>query len=202
MYFKENLRYLRKKYHITQNDLAEKFGYKSFTTIQKWEDGTSMPKMSILQQLADFFNLTIERLINQDLTRDEMSGVRVPVLGSVKAGYDHLAEQIVEDYEWVSPDEARGGEYFYLDVVGDSMKNARIEEGDRVYIHRQNSVDNGQIAVVLLENDEVTLDPAAGERRLRTDRRTVKRRHGPPRADIGPAGSQQDPLLTSKVGKI
>ena len=37
------------------------------------------------------------------------------------------------------------------------MKNARIEEGDRVYIHRQNSVDNGQIAVVLLENDEVTL---------------------------------------------
>lgn len=39
MYFKENLRYLRKKYHITQNDLAEKFGYKSFTTIQKWEDG-------------------------------------------------------------------------------------------------------------------------------------------------------------------
>lgn len=157
MYFKENLRYLRKKYHITQNDLAEKFGYKSFTTIQKWEDGTSMPKMSILQQLADFFNLTIERLINQDLTRDEMSGVRVPVLGSVKAGYDHLAEQIVEDYEWVSPDEAWGGEYFYLDVVGDSMKNARIEEGDRVYIHRQNSVDNGQIAVVLLENDEVTL---------------------------------------------
>ena len=171
MYFKENLRYLRKKYHITQNDLAEKFGYKSFTTIQKWEDGTSMPKMSILQQLADFFNLTIERLINQDLTRDEMSGVRVPVLGSVKAGYDHLAEQIVEDYEWVSPDEARGGEYFYLDVVGDSMKNARIEEG-------------------------------AGERRLRTDRRAVKRRHGPPRADIGPAGSQQDPLLTTKAGKI
>lgn len=212
MYFKENLRYLRKKYHITQNDLAEKFGYKSFTTIQKWEDGTSMPKMSILQQLADFFNLTIERLINQDLTRDEMSGVRVPVLGSVKAGYDHLAEQIVEDYEWVSPDEARGGEYFYLDVVGDSMKNARIEEGDRVYIHRQNSVDNGQIAVVLLENDEVTLKRvfykdgdmilAAGERRLRTDRRAVKRRHGPPRADIGPAGSQQDPLLTTKAGKI
>lgn len=86
MYFKENLRYLRKKYHITQNDLAEKFGYKSFTTIQKWEDGTSMPKMSILQQLADFFNLTIERLINQDLTRDEMSGVRVPGAGQRQGG--------------------------------------------------------------------------------------------------------------------
>ena len=74
------------------------------------------------------FNLTIERLINQDLTRDEMSGVRVPVLGSVKAGYDHLAEQIVEDYEWVSPDEARGGEYFYLDVVGDSMKTPGLRK--------------------------------------------------------------------------
>ena len=157
MFFKENLRYLRRKYHISQNELADQFGYKSFTTIQKWEDGTSMPKMSVLQRLADFFNLSIEKLINEDLTCQEGSGERIPVLGTVKAGYDLFADQVVEGYEWVSAEEARRGEYFYLDVVGDSMKNARIEEGDRVYIRRQNSVDNGQIAVVLLENDEVTL---------------------------------------------
>lgn len=157
MYFKENLRYLRKNFHISQNDLAERFGYKSFTTIQKWEDGTSMPKMSILQQLAEYFNVTIEKLINQDLTQEEVSGARIPVLGTVRAGYNHLAEQNIQEYEWVNPEEARGGEYFYLDVVGDSMKNVRIEDGDRVYIRRQNTVENGQIAVVLLENEEVTL---------------------------------------------
>ena len=157
MYFKENLRFLRKKYHISQNELADEFGYKSFTTVQKWEDGTSMPKMTMLQKLADYFNVSMEKLINQDLSSEQLSAVRVPVLGTVKAGYDMFAEQQIEDYEWVSADEARGGEYFYLDVVGDSMKNARILEGDRVYIHRQNSVDNGQIAVILLDNDEVTL---------------------------------------------
>ena len=157
MYFKENLRYLRKKYHISQNELADEFGYKSFTTVQKWEDGTSMPKMTMLQKLADYFNISMEKLINQDLSAEQLSAVRIPVLGTVKAGYDLFADQQIEDYEWVSADEARGGEYFYLDVVGDSMKNARILEGDRVYIHRQNSVDNGQIAVVLLDNDEVTL---------------------------------------------
>ena len=116
-----------------------------------------MPKMSILQQLADFFNLTIERLINQDLTRDEVSGVRVPVLGAALRRamiiWQNRLWKIMNGSVRMKP----GGEYFYLDVVGDSMKNARIEEGDRVYIHRQNSVDNGQIAVVLLENDEVTL---------------------------------------------
>ena len=39
MEFKENLRYLRKTNNMSQDELAEKLGYKSFTTVQKWEDG-------------------------------------------------------------------------------------------------------------------------------------------------------------------
>ena len=39
MAFSNNLRYLRKKYDMSQEDLANKLGYKSFTTIQKWESG-------------------------------------------------------------------------------------------------------------------------------------------------------------------
>ena len=49
MKFNEHLKQLRKDKGYSQNDLADHFGYKSFTTIQKWEDGTAMPPMKVLQ---------------------------------------------------------------------------------------------------------------------------------------------------------
>jgi repressor LexA len=50
-----------------------------------------------------------------------------------------------------------GGEYFYLKVTGDSMIDASISDGDLVLVRRQPAVDEGQIAVVLLENNEITI---------------------------------------------
>lgn len=157
MYFKQNLRNLRRMRHISQNELAENLGYKSFTTVQKWEDGTSMPKMSILQKLADYFHVTMEHLINVDIMKEKVELSSVPVVGTVRTGFGLYAQEDIRDYEYVNSTEVRGGEYFYLDIVGDSMKNVRIMEGDRVYIRRQNTIENGQIAVVLLDNNEVTL---------------------------------------------
>ena len=52
MKFKENLRYLRKANGLSQEELAHKLGYKSFTTVQKWEDGTSFPKLRNLNLLG------------------------------------------------------------------------------------------------------------------------------------------------------
>lgn len=67
MAFSSNLRYLRKKYSLSQDDLAEKLGYKSFTTIQKWESGVSEPSMSVVKQLSIMFNITMDELMNIDL---------------------------------------------------------------------------------------------------------------------------------------
>lgn len=156
MYFRENLRALRRIYKTSQDELAKFLGYKSFTTIQKWEDGTSIPPMPVIQKLANFFELPIEDMINKNLSRDIVELQPVPVLGTVKTGLGLFAEENISGYEYVAGnDELR--EYFYLNVVGDSMKNVRIMEGDCVYIRRQDSVENGEIAVVLLENNEVTL---------------------------------------------
>lgn len=71
MAFSSNLRYLRKKYNLSQDELAEKLGYKSFTTIQKWESGVSEPSISVVKQLSAMFNITMDELMNIDLENGE-----------------------------------------------------------------------------------------------------------------------------------
>ncbi len=155
--FKENLRYLRHLNHESQHSLAEMLGYKSFTTIQKWEDGTSLPSLAKIKIIAEHYNVPFEMMCNDKIEELVVNKTKVPVVGSVKAGYGLLADENISAYELVYNSEAENGTYFYLDVVGDSMKNIRICEGDRVYCKKQNTVENGEIAVVLLDDGEATL---------------------------------------------
>lgn len=62
-----NIRYLRKKQGWSQDLLAEKLGYKSYTTIQKWESGVSEPPLKVVHALASLFNVDIQDLANCDL---------------------------------------------------------------------------------------------------------------------------------------
>ncbi|MDI9518904.1 MAG: S24 family peptidase, partial [Bacillota bacterium] len=152
--FKENLRLLRKQNSVSQNEIADFLGYKSFTTVQKWEDGTSMPNASTISKIADFFDITINDLLNVDLRK--INSNLIPVIGTIRGGTPLFADQNIVDYERVEYEESNDGEYFYLDVVGDSMKNIRILDGDRVYIRKQSTLNNGEVGVILID-DEATL---------------------------------------------
>ncbi len=68
MNFSNNLRYLRKQRGISQDALADKLGYKSFTTIQKWESGVSEPSVSTLKIIANIFGVSMDQMINEDLS--------------------------------------------------------------------------------------------------------------------------------------
>ena len=63
----QNIRYLRKKQGWGQDVLAEKLGYKSYTTIQKWESGVSEPPLKVVHELATVFCVDINDLTNGDL---------------------------------------------------------------------------------------------------------------------------------------
>ncbi len=154
MFFKENLRLLRKQNSVSQNEIADFLGYKSFTTVQKWEDGTSMPNASTISKIADFFDITINDLLNVDLRK--INSNLIPVIGTIRGGTPLFADQNIVDYERVEYEESNDGEYFYLDVIGDSMKNIRILDGDRVYIRKQSTLNNGEVGVILID-DEATL---------------------------------------------
>lgn len=151
MGFSENVRALRRRSGISQDELAEQLGYRSFTTVQKWEDGTSNPPYRVLEQIAALFGVSTDSLMNADLTAADFSAA--PILGTVRGGAPILAQQHIEGYEPLGADDPRGPDYFYLRVVGDSMKGDRILPGDLVYVHAQSDVEDGQIGVVLVDEE-------------------------------------------------
>lgn len=86
------------------------------------------------------------------------SSVRVPVLGAVHAGLPAFAMENIEEYETVDAAELSPGyTYFYLRVEGDSMINARICPGDLVFVRKQEDVESGDIAVVMVDGENATL---------------------------------------------
>lgn len=157
MEFKNNLRFLRRTSKMSQDELALKLGYKSFTTIQKWEDGTAFPRVSTLKKIADIFNVDVDHLLNLNIRSEQ---VLVPILGEVKAGYNLYALEDIYGYEYCNNKEYGPGEYFYLKVKGDSMIDFRICENDIVYVKKQDYLDNKDIGVFLLDNNEVTIKKA------------------------------------------
>lgn len=85
-----NIRYLRKKQGWGQDVLAEKLGYKSYTTIQKWESGVSDPPLKIVHALADLFGVDIMDLTNADLEYGKaptISGERKDILDDVDVAF-------------------------------------------------------------------------------------------------------------------
>jgi len=77
----------------------------------------------------------------------------LPLVGRVAAGTPILAEENIEEYVEVSPLAGGDGGDFVLEVRGDSMKNAGILDGDTVVVRKQNSVNNGDIVVAILDED-------------------------------------------------
>lgn len=167
MSLSKNIRYLRKKQGWGQDILADKLGYKSYTTIQKWESGVSEPPLKILHVLANLFHVDINDLANVDLEAESMMNRptvsfpaynpthKIPILGRISAGLPLYAEEHIEGYTYT---ELNGGaEYFALKVNGDSMNAARIYDGDTLIVRRQEVAENGQIAVVIVNDDEATV---------------------------------------------
>ena len=80
---------------------------------------------------------------------------KVPIVGNVAAGSPILAEECIEDYLTFDTG-GRAGEYFALRVRGESMLNAGILPGDLVVVRRQETANNGEIVVAMIE-DEATV---------------------------------------------
>ena len=97
---------------------------------------------------------------NLKIDKPENPVVKIPILGTVKAGYDWLAEEnvigYITDKDTVKDYEKNINEYFALQVIGDSMLPL-LSEGDLVIVHDQEDVESGQTAVVLINGEEATV---------------------------------------------
>ena len=163
MHLSNNIRYLRTKNNYSQDTLAELLGYKSFTTIQKWESGVSEPPLKTVKKICELFNVDIDQLNDTDLSNpqpiDESSkitGVLIPVLGRVAAGIPLTATEYIIDTEEISQAMANDGEYFGLQVKGDSME-PRFTDGDVVIVRKQSDADDGDIVIALINGDDAVV---------------------------------------------
>ena len=96
----KNIRFLRKQREWSQDDLAEKLGYKSYTTIQKWESGVSEPPLKIVHALAKIFSVDINDLTNIELETSsaQMQKTSKPdVLDEVDVAFYGEYKQLSED---------------------------------------------------------------------------------------------------------
>ena len=149
--FREQLKLLRNQKHLSQAQLAKEIGVSS-STIAMWESGEREPKnYETLEIIADFFNVNMELLLTGTI-----APTRIPVLGKVVAGIPLDAIEDIIDYEEIPLSMAKSGEFFALQIKGDSME-PRIKEGDVVIVRKQPDVESGEVAIVLVNGDEATI---------------------------------------------
>jgi repressor LexA len=105
----------------------------------------------------DIFNSFTPSVIKGGLDKSKSNSSKVSVLGSIAAGTPIEAIQHEVDKIALPEDLQKNGEYFGLKVKGDSMIEAGINDGDTVIIKKSSTADTGQIAVVLIDEQEATL---------------------------------------------
>ena len=154
----DKLKDLRLKNKLTQEEVGKKINV-SKQTLYKYESGiiTNIPSDKI-EVLAEIYNTTPAYLMGWDEPNQKnlTQGVKVPVLGRVVAGIPLEAVTEILDYEELHPNVAKTGEFFALQIKGNSM-SPRICDGDVVIVKRQNTVDSGDIAIILINGDEATV---------------------------------------------
>ncbi len=157
MTFGERLRSARKRKQLTQKELAAKVNA-AHNSISNWENNQNMPDPETIQNLCWALDVQPNYFFSVDvpfpgniLPMPEMR--KLPLIGAIACGVPILAEEHVEGYVDI-PKQIHAD--FALVCRGDSMINARIFDGDIVYIRAQETVDNGEIAAVLID-DEATL---------------------------------------------
>lgn len=154
----QNIRTFRERLGLSQEDLAKRLGYKDRSTIAKIESNVNDITQSKIAAIAEALETTPAALMGWEvpsvnlpdnvIPMPEMR--KIPLIGSIACGTPILAEEHIEEYIDI-PRHIHAD--FALTCKGDSMINARIFDGDVVYIRQQDTVENGEIAAVLIDGE-------------------------------------------------
>lgn len=142
--------------------------------VSEWKSGKAKSYTKRIPQIAEALGTTTEYLLTgngpkQKKAVSELDTAlpkgaeridlgtfhRIPILGRISAGLPLYAEQHIEGYTLT--DLNGGAEYFALRVSGDSMNAARIQDGDILIVRRQEEVENGEVAVVMVGDEDATV---------------------------------------------
>lgn len=160
--FSERLKQLRTAKDLSQSEFGKMIKV-SKSSVNMYERGEREPKFETLERIADFFNVDMDYLLGKTdvvnkihwpILPDTIIPLpvtqKIPLIGSIACGAPILAQEHIEGYV----DTPRNFHAdFALICKGDSMINARVFDGDVVYVRQQDTVENGEIAAVLIDNE-------------------------------------------------
>lgn len=154
---------LIKSTNKSENALEKEIGL-SQGQIKHWRNGRNNVSADALHKIADYFNVSVDYLLGrtehfaQEFSENEM--YTFPVIGTICAGYDGIAEESYTGEDMIVPPHLiktrNPDDYFVLEVKGDSM-SPLLENGDKVLIRRCNSVDSGTVAAVGFNDEQATV---------------------------------------------
>lgn len=164
----ERIRKQREALSLTQDDLAEKLN-RQRGNISNYETGRVLPPSDIISAMATIMGITTDYLLGRSNVSEPnyakafiplgLSPTKdIPIVGIIRADTPLLCTETIEGYfttdsRFLNPRE----DYFYLRVVGDSMDKEFVE-GSLILVQKQAYIENGEIAVVLLnDSDEATV---------------------------------------------
>lgn len=172
MFIGELIKKYRTDYELSQRDFAKRcnLSHTYIAALEKNIDPRTgkpiAPTLEAVKNIAYAMNMDIEDLLkildkNQEFIvnakhTEETYDFKIPILGTVKAGYNWLAEENIIDYITIKETMPNIKEYFALRITGDSMLPL-LSDGDLVIVHSQDDIESGQTAVILINGEEATV---------------------------------------------
>lgn len=164
----ENIKKYREQQGLSQAELAELVGYTDRSSIAKIEKGAVDISESKIAAFAKALNVTPDVLmgISDEDLEINMDLIKFPVIGKIAAGFDSTAvSEETGEFAYFKAAELsfHSKDYFVLKVKGNSMY-PKLLDGDIVLVHKQTSVDSGDIAVILYDGEDATLKKVSYEK--------------------------------------
>lgn len=156
----ERFEQLLKEFNIRPYAVSQKAGV-SQPTLSDWKLGKSEPKRATLEKICKAYGKDLSFFYGEEKPSITLCNIypielkRFPMLGEIACGEPKYTNEDRESYIMAGTNIDAD---FCLKAKGDSMVNARILDGDIVFIKQQDIVENGEIAAVVVNNDsEATL---------------------------------------------
>jgi len=157
--FEERIRELLDGLDGSDSEIGRKLGV-SRQTVSAWKTGARSPRGPMVEHIANVLKVSVQWLMGFDVPMNEgtlyhpdilpTTTRKIPLMGTIACGEPILAQADVDTFAVVGNAVECD---FALRCKGDSMINARIYDGDVVFIKKQDYVDDGSIAAVLLDDD-------------------------------------------------
>lgn len=148
----KNIKFQMSKNNIRPTDICGTLKI-PMPTFSDWINAKTYPRIDKIELMANYFGIEKSDLVEE--RRNKSRGIVINVLGRVAAGVPVEAVEDIIDTEEISEDMAKSGQYFGLQIHGDSME-PRMYEGDVVIVRQQDDAESGDIVIAMVNGNDAT----------------------------------------------